>query len=309
MSDLNVVEATPDDAVLVRDVIHAAFGARPHLDPPSTALAETAASVASALAHGGGLICRVDGVPAGALLFDTDGSALAMRRVSVIPHFQARGVASAIVGVAEEIATARGYDDVTLRARAELPATLVFWARRGYAELSRSGSHVVMGKALPSEIVVRTPEEARGLGARIARLCRPGDVVILTGELGAGKTTLAQGMGSGLDVRGDVTSPTFVISRVHPSLSGGPALVHVDAYRLGDGAELDDLDLDAFVDDAVTVVEWGEGIAEALSDDRLRVHVARTHGGDATGADEDARTVTITPVGSRWYGAGVRHAL
>ena len=83
--------------------------------------------------------------------------------------------------------------------------------------------------------------------------------MVLSGELGAGKTTFTQGLGAGLGVRGDVTSPTFVIARVHPSLSGGPALVHVDAYRLGGIDELDDLDLDASLDEAVTVVEWGEG--------------------------------------------------
>lgn len=309
MSDLSVSEAMPADAVLVRDVIHAAFAPRPHLDPPSTALAETVESVVAALGQHGGLLCRVDGVPAGALLFDIDGGALAMRRVSVVPHFQARGVASALVGVAEEIAASRGYDDVTLRARTELPATLVFWARRGYAELSHAGPNVVMGKALPCEVVVRTAADAQALGVRIGRLCRRGDVVILTGELGAGKTTLTQGIGAGLDVRGNVTSPTFVISRVHPNLSGGPALVHVDAYRLGDEAELDDLDLDAFIDDAVTVVEWGEGIAEALAADRLRVHVARSHGGAGTVDEQDTRTVTVTPVGGRWFGAATRTSL
>ena len=90
-------------------------------------------------------------------------------------------------------------------------------------------------------------------------------MLVLSGELGAGKTTFTQGLGAGLKVRGDITSPTFVISRVHPSLAGGPALVHVDAYRLGGIAELDDLDLDASLDDAVTVVEWGQGLAEALA--------------------------------------------
>jgi tRNA threonylcarbamoyladenosine biosynthesis protein TsaE len=316
MSDLNVVEATPDDAVLVRDVIHAAFEARLHVDPPSTALDETVDSVREVLDQHGGLLCRVDGVPAGALLFDVDGEALAMRRVSVVPHFQSRGVASALVGVAEEIAASRGYDDMTLRARSELPATLVFWARRGYHQLTAKGPHLVMGKALPVEVVLPEAEDARRLGKALAGLCRGGDVLILTGELGAGKTTLAQGIGAGLGVRGEVTSPSFVISRVHPSTSDGPALVHVDAYRLGDEAELDDLDLDAFVDDAVTVVEWGEGIAEALSDDRLRVHLSRRHGGDQPSdsvngeADaHDQRVALVTPVGARWIGAHVRSTL
>ncbi|MGO4245441.1 tRNA (adenosine(37)-N6)-threonylcarbamoyltransferase complex ATPase subunit type 1 TsaE, partial [Janibacter sp. RAF20_2_2] len=95
------------------------------------------------------------------------------------------------------------------------------------------------------------------LGRRLATLLRAGDLVVLTGGLGAGKTTLTRGLGAGLGVRGAVTSPTFVIARVHPSLVGGPELVHVDAYRLGGAAELDDLDLDSELDEAVTVVEWG----------------------------------------------------
>ncbi|MBW8749929.1 MAG: tRNA (adenosine(37)-N6)-threonylcarbamoyltransferase complex ATPase subunit type 1 TsaE, partial [Propionibacteriales bacterium] len=127
------------------------------------------------------------------------------------------------------------------------------------------------------------------------------DLLILTGDLGAGKTTFTQGLGDGLGVRGPVTSPTFVIARVHPSLRGGPELVHVDAYRLGDAAELDDLDLDTDLDEAVTVVEWGSGLAEALSSDRLEVRLER--------ADDDVRTLTITPVGARWLDSGLRQSL
>ena len=97
---------------------------------------------------------------------------------------------------------------------------------------------------------------------------------MLTGPLGAGKTTLVQGIGQGLDVRGPVTSPTFVIARVHPPLGGGPGLVHVDAYRLGSVAEVDDLDLDASLEDCVTVVEWGEGLVEELAADRLEITIA-----------------------------------
>jgi tRNA threonylcarbamoyladenosine biosynthesis protein TsaE len=161
------------------------------------------------------------------------------------------------------------------------------------------------------ELTAPTRDAMHDLGRRLAGSLRPGDLVVLTGDLGAGKTTLTQGVGAGLRVRGQVTSPTFVISRVHPSTTGGPALVHVDAYRLGDEAELDDLDLDAFVDDAVTVVEWGEGIAEALSEDRLRVHLARRHGGDEPSEtpEHDLRTALVTPVGARWFGAHVRSTL
>src|SRR6202040_4428828 len=114
----------------------------------------------------------------------------------------------------------------------------------------------------------------QALGHRLAALLRAGDLVVLTGPLGAGKTTLVQGIGEGLGVRGPVTSPTFVIARVHPVLAGpGPSLVHADAYRLGSVGEVDDLDLDADVASAVTVVEWGQGLAEGLAEDRLEISI------------------------------------
>jgi tRNA threonylcarbamoyladenosine biosynthesis protein TsaE len=133
----------------------------------------------------------------------------------------------------------------------------------------------------------------RALGASLASVLRAGDVVVLSGELGAGKTTLTQGLGAGLGVRGDVTSPTFVIARVHPSLADGPALVHVDAYRIGGVAELDDLDLDT---------SWGEGVAEGLADDRLEVRIERAVADDAADAELDPRRVRVSPVGGRWLG-------
>jgi tRNA threonylcarbamoyladenosine biosynthesis protein TsaE len=310
VSDLSVREARTEDAEAVRDVIHAAFEARPVLDPPSTALTETTHTVRESLAQHGGLICHVDGVAAGALLFADRGSALALRRVSAVPRFQARGVASAVVGVAEEVAAGRGYDDVTLLARSELPATVTFWRRRGYFEVAHDGTSVTLAKALPALVESTTATATREMGRRLAALVARGDLLILTGDLGAGKTTLTQGLGEGLRVRGEVTSPTFVISRVHPSLVGGPALVHVDAYRLGDEAELDDLDIDAFVDDSVTVVEWGEGIAEGLAADYLRVHLSRRRGEAEPGVHEvDERLISVTPVGPRWVGAGVRTVL
>ena len=127
-------------------------------------------------------------------------------------------------------------------------------------------------------------------GAALAGVLRAGDVVVMTGDLGAGKTTMTRGLGAALNVRGDVTSPTFVIAREHPSLGDGPALVHVDAYRLGGFGELDDLDLDTSVDDAVTVVEWGAGMAEGLSEERMHLTL--------TGLDD--RTVTVETAGPRW---------
>jgi tRNA threonylcarbamoyladenosine biosynthesis protein TsaE len=137
-------------------------------------------------------------------------------------------------------------------------------------------------------ITVATAEEMRELGKRIGGQLRAGDLLILSGPLGAGKTTLVQGIAEGLGVRGPVTSPTFVIAREHPSLSGGPALIHADAYRLGGFAELDDLDFD--VDTSVTVIEWGSGLAEGLAEDHL----------DITITPDSPREVTFTPVGDRW---------
>jgi tRNA threonylcarbamoyladenosine biosynthesis protein TsaE len=156
------------------------------------------------------------------------------------------------------------------------------------------------------ELDVPDAEAMQFLGRRIAAALGPGDVVVLAGGLGAGKTTLAQGIGEGLAVRGPVTSPTFVIARVHPALAGGPDLVHVDAYRLGTSVEVDDLDLDADVDRAVTVVEWGEGKVEGLSPDRLVVHLHRTEGGEADEAGAGGvRHVLVTAMGDRWAGAAL----
>ena len=143
------------------------------------------------------------------------------------------------------------------------------------------------------DVAVPDGPAMQALGRDLAGWLRPGDLVVLSGGLGAGKTTLTQGIGAGLGVRGPVTSPTFVIARVHPSLRGGPALVHVDAYRLGDAFEVDDLDLDATMEDSVTVVEWGQGKVEALAQDRLEVHIdpARESG---------LRQVLAVGVGHRW---------
>ncbi|AEW96000.1 hypothetical protein SCATT_36290 [Streptantibioticus cattleyicolor NRRL 8057 = DSM 46488] len=148
-------------------------------------------------------------------------------------------------------------------------------------------------------MVLGTAEETRELGRRLAALLRPGDLVVLSGELGAGKTTLTRGIGEGLGVRGAVTSPTFVIARVHPSLTGGPALVHVDAYRLGGGLdEMEDLDLDVSLTESVVVVEWGEGKVEELTDERLHITIHRGLGED----NDDGRQIVLTGVGPRWAG-------
>ncbi|HYX60421.1 MAG TPA: tRNA (adenosine(37)-N6)-threonylcarbamoyltransferase complex ATPase subunit type 1 TsaE [Streptosporangiaceae bacterium] len=148
----------------------------------------------------------------------------------------------------------------------------------------------------PAELRIATDGDMRDLGRRLAALLRAGDLVILAGPLGAGKTTLVQGIGAGLGVRGPVTSPTFVIARVHPAVTGsGPALVHADAYRLGSFSEVDDLDLDTDAGSAVTVVEWGTGLAEPLAEDRLEITIEPDQ-------DGDVRTVRINGHGARWHG-------
>lgn len=148
---------------------------------------------------------------------------------------------------------------------------------------------------------VPTAAAMEAVGRRLAGLLRAGDLVVLTGELGAGKTTLVRGLGEGLGVRGPVTSPTFVLARVHPPLGAGPALVHVDAYRLGGLAEVDDLDLDASLDASVTVVEWGEGKVEDLAEDRLELWIRRRPGGAApAGEPAEVRELELRPVGERW---------
>lgn len=140
-------------------------------------------------------------------------------------------------------------------------------------------------------------QDTREAGRRLGRRLRAGDLVILSGELGAGKTTFTQGLAEGLGARGPVTSPTFVIARVHPALDGGVPLVHVDAYRLGSLAELDDLDLDASVEDSVTVVEWGEGKAEVLSGRRFEVRIERARADDADEDGGDRRVITVLAYG------------
>jgi len=170
--------------------------------------------------------------------------------------------------------------------------------------------------AVTARLAVASAAQMTLLGRRLAALLRRGDLVVLAGALGAGKTTLAAGIGAGLGVRGPVTSPTFVIARVHPSPGGGPDLVHADAYRLGSRVEVDDLDLEADLDHSVTVVEWGEGLVESLANGHLLVTIDRPHswparglavgpegsgGSDgADGSDDQVRLVTAAGFGARW---------
>jgi tRNA threonylcarbamoyladenosine biosynthesis protein TsaE len=134
-------------------------------------------------------------------------------------------------------------------------------------------------------------EDTIALGSRLGAQLRAGDVVVLSGPLGAGKTVLAKGIAAAMDVDGPVTSPTFVLARVHPARrAGAPAMIHVDVYRLLDHSgsdllgELDSLDLDTDLDDAVVVVEWGEGLAERLSERHLDIHLERVTNSDVRSA-------------------------
>jgi tRNA threonylcarbamoyladenosine biosynthesis protein TsaE len=164
--------------------------------------------------------------------------------------------------------------------------------------------------AVTAQLAVASAAQTRLLGKRLAAVLRRGDLVVLAGPLGAGKTTLAAGIGAGLGVRGPVTSPTFVIARVHPSLSDGPDLVHADAYRLGSRLEVDDLDLDADLDHSVTVVEWGEGLVDHLASGHLLVTIDRPDAEPAPvqepgleGSDDQVRLVTASGFGARWAAA------
>jgi len=148
---------------------------------------------------------------------------------------------------------------------------------------------------MPPEIIslsLGTLEHTLALGRALGQELAVGDLLILSGSLGAGKTALTKGIGAGMGVIGTITSPTFVLSRVHLAAAGGVSLVHVDAYRLAGTVELDDLDLDTDLTAAAVVIEWGEGVAEQLADARLTIHLERL--------PDDTRMATLTAVGTQW---------
>jgi tRNA threonylcarbamoyladenosine biosynthesis protein TsaE len=301
----------PEAAADLHAIVMAAFEGRPPLDPPADALSETVETLAAALAEKeGGLMAWHDGRPVGGLVLDPvpdpAGDLLALRRFGVAPDAQHHGVAHALIREALAVAAGGGFVGLTVLAREELPRTVGFWTSSGFSERGRESPYVNLVRPLPRRHAAADGDEMRALGERLAGVLEAGDLLVLSGELGAGKTTFTQGLGAGLQVRGDITSPTFVIARVHPSLVGGPSLVHVDAYRLGGIEELDDLDLDTSLDEAVTVVEWGTGIAEGLAEDRLEVRITRAVGSEPVLEDEtpgdDVRAVELVPVGARWLG-------
>ncbi len=297
---VEVRRAGPADAAVVQAVILPAFQKRQPLEPPAAALTETVEDMAALLEGGGGLIAAFEGEDVGALVLDPVGSTMYLRRFGVSPLHQGHGVARALIDAAVE--EAQQFEDLTVVAREELQNTVRFWERQGFREVYRSSPNVELRRPLRTFIFdVPDAEAMRELGADLAEALEGGDLIVLSGELGAGKTTFTQGLGEGLGVRGPVTSPTFVIAREHPSLVQGTPLVHVDAYRLGGIDELDDLDLDTSLDVAVTVVEWGEGVAEGLAESRLEVRIIRALAHEDEHEDLDPRRVLMTPVGPRWH--------
>lgn len=146
-----------------------------------------------------------------------------------------------------------------------------------------------------TKLQVRDADEMHALGIRIGEKLQAGDLVVLVGPLGAGKTTLTRGVGEALGAIGNVSSPTFVIARTHKRVSGEAPMVHVDAYRLGSADELDDLDID--FPKSIVLVEWGKGMLDGISENLLEVEIERDH----TGASE-TREVIITGFGNRWNG-------
>jgi tRNA threonylcarbamoyladenosine biosynthesis protein TsaE len=193
-------------------------------------------------------------------------------------------------------------DALDLRAEAVLDEA---WAALGFEQL-------VPGELVrPVEVALPDLDATHRLGERLAAHLRPGDLVVLTGPLGAGKTSLTQGLGAGLSVSGTVTSPTFVLARRH---RGAVPLLHVDAYRLRDAGaralDLADLDLEDALEEGVVVVEWGEGLVEDLTPSRLAVVLSRPDSGAWTEAGQGAgRTAQVRAYGPRWSsppGAGAR---
>lgn len=144
-----------------------------------------------------------------------------------------------------------------------------------------------------AKLSIATTEEMHEFGLKLARVLDAGDLVILTGPLGAGKTTLTRGVGEGLRAIGNVSSPTFVIARTHKRENSSVPLVHVDAYRLSSVHEFDDLDID--IERSIVLVEWGRGFAEDLAESWLDIEIERDHTGES-----EIRTVTVTGIGERW---------
>lgn len=289
--------AEPADAAALHRVIYAAFSARPPVQPPAEALADTVETVREALEHGYGVLVERDDEPIAGLLIDVDGEVATLRRVSVVPTVAGTGVGVEMVAATITALADLGCRSVEVVARNEFPKNIAWWSRAGFMKLRDVPHGQVMGRGLPTAVQVPDAEAMRSLGRKLATLLHPGDVLIAAGELGAGKTTLAQGIGEGLDVEGPIISPTFVLSRIHPSRNSGPNFVHVDAYRLASADELADIDLQETQASSVTLIEWGRGVAEWLTNEPLMIEIQRS---DDPASNQ--RTVYLMGIGRRWDG-------
>lgn len=302
--------AEPADAATMLAVIRAAFDARPPVDPPADYLFDTVESITQAITADACVVAELtdssttDAEMVGCMLLQSDGSLATLARVSVVPEHRRLGIAEAMVRGAVELATDLGATQVQLLARREFPETRGWWERHGFRAVREEATGSILQRTLPVRIKVPTAEAMRALGRHLAALLRGGDVIIATGDLGAGKTTFTQGLGAGLGVGSPVISPTFVLSRVHSSLTGGPGLVHVDAYRLSSAAELEDIDLDESLADSVTLIEWGAGLAEGLAESWLDIDIRRSDD-----PDDETRVVYVVGTGERWLGVDLHQEL
>src|SRR3569623_2372379 len=193
----------PEEASTVLAIVRAAFATRPALDPPADALGETEASIARALVTGG-LVASYDEASGkrdvGALVLDPQGSTLWRRRVGVLPEVRDHGVATELV--AEALARSTEVDDVAVLAREELPGTAKFWREHGFVQVGGTSPYVELRRPAPRSYDAPAADAMRALGQALAASLRPGDVVVQSGELGAGEPTFTQGLGAGLGVRG-----------------------------------------------------------------------------------------------------------
>lgn len=292
------------DAPTLLALSHEAFAAREVHGAPAAALSDDVGAVRDRLAGGTGYLVLLAGTPVGGAVVVESGGEPCLTRVGVVPAARGLGIATFLVEVIGEHRAEAGDAWLTLHARSDHPEIIARWRRAGFAPDGQIEGHLLLRRPLPLVAHAPDADAMRGLGARLAGQLRAGDLIIASGELGAGKTTFTQGLGAGLDVAGPIISPTFVLSRIHPPRGAGPALVHVDAYRLGDAAELEDLDLAETLGDAVTLIEWGTGLAEGLASDRIELDIRR-----GTDPNDEGRWVFVTPLGERWDRARLAAAL
>ncbi|MDX6285522.1 MAG: tRNA threonylcarbamoyladenosine biosynthesis protein TsaE [Frankiales bacterium] len=301
--------ATPDDAAAVLAVTQAAFGMGPPLEPPSGAVSEMLDQVRADLVEDGGVVGEIDGTVVAALRTPRRGRAVWLRRVAVTPTLWRHSVGSRLVAWTHaHLAQHSDLHELRVGVRTARPGARRFWEELGYTPSTQHDYWQELRRDPAYAGVVATAADMRAIGSRLAALLQAGDLVVCIGGLGAGKTTFAQGVGAGLGVAGAVTSPTFVLARQHrPAATGrGLPFVHVDTYRLGAVAdplgELDSLDLDTGLEEAVTLVEWGEGLVEQLARNRVEV---RMYADPST----EARTIVVDVLGPRWAGVDLRATL